>query len=226
MGHKEYEKAIAYIRGLIAEGTLRVGSRLPAEREISEKLLISRNSTREAIRTLENMGAIESRRGSGNYLSGNMLKNVSGIIDMMLLMRQTTPAEICRFRRSMEKTVCGMIMENPRADSILKDIPPVLEAFPGAKGDEQLELDNRFHYLLIHASGNTFLILLMDAITEVYRRWIDTALQNAAHETRQRLSAAHAAIFESLLTKDRQACMDAIDEHYDMIEKEQMDYEI
>ena len=65
----EYEKAINYIYGLMKDGTLREGSRLPAERTISEEVGIGRNSTREALSILQGMGLIESVRGSGNYVT-------------------------------------------------------------------------------------------------------------------------------------------------------------
>ena len=73
----EYQKVIEYIRNQIASNKLSIGSKLPTERELAEHLSISRNSTREAIRTMENMGMLESQQGSGNYLCGNMEKPIS-----------------------------------------------------------------------------------------------------------------------------------------------------
>ena len=70
--NREYTKVIRYICNLIESGDLRMGERLPTERAISETLSISRNSTREALRTLEHMGAVECRQGSGNYLAENI----------------------------------------------------------------------------------------------------------------------------------------------------------
>ena len=66
---QEYEKAIQYIYELMKEGILTIGSRLPTERAIAEKLGIGRNSTREALSIMHGMGLIESRQGSGNYIS-------------------------------------------------------------------------------------------------------------------------------------------------------------
>ena len=62
---REYQKAIDYLSDQIRAGMLTVGSRLPTERAIAEDLGISRNSTREALRTMENMGMIESKQGRG-----------------------------------------------------------------------------------------------------------------------------------------------------------------
>ena len=65
----EYEKAINYIYSLICDGSLKVGSKLPAERAIAEKLGIGRNSTREALSILHGMGIVTRVHGSGNYVS-------------------------------------------------------------------------------------------------------------------------------------------------------------
>ena len=59
---REYQKVIDYLYKLIESGQLTVGERLPTERTLAETLSISRNSIREAIRSLENMGIIENIR--------------------------------------------------------------------------------------------------------------------------------------------------------------------
>ena len=97
---REYQKAIDYLSDQIRAGMLTVGSRLPTERAIAEDLGISRNSTREALRTMENMGMIESKQGSGHYLTGSISNSLSGMIQMMLLLNKTSQREICAVRRS------------------------------------------------------------------------------------------------------------------------------
>ncbi|MDU5262981.1 MAG: GntR family transcriptional regulator, partial [Clostridium celatum] len=66
---KVYTKVIKDIKEKILSGQLKNGDRLPSEREMAEKLEVSRTSIREAIRVLEIMGLIESKRGSGNYIA-------------------------------------------------------------------------------------------------------------------------------------------------------------
>ena len=114
---REYEKAVDYVRRMISSGSLNVGDRLPTERELSLELDISRNSTREAMRMLENMGIIVSRHGSGNYISGNMERTISDMIHMMLALKQVSRHDIYDFRRSMEKTVCHAVIDRLEAGS-------------------------------------------------------------------------------------------------------------
>ena len=100
---REYQKAIDYLCGLVKEGELKIGSKLPTERKLAETLSIGRNSTREALRILENMGMIVCRQGSGNYITGNMTQTISAVIEMMLLLKQVTREEVLTFRRDLEK---------------------------------------------------------------------------------------------------------------------------
>ena len=75
-GNREYQKVIDYLCDEIREGRIRQGDRLPTERVLSEQLQISRNSTREALRSMDYMGIIESVQGSGNYYTGNVSKRL------------------------------------------------------------------------------------------------------------------------------------------------------
>ena len=101
---REYQKVISYLSQMIAGGELAIGSRLPTERSLAETLSIGRNSTREALRMLEHTGVIVCRRGSGNYLTGNVSRPITEMVHMMLLLGQTDRKEICSFRRNMEGT--------------------------------------------------------------------------------------------------------------------------
>lgn len=68
-GERAYEKVLDYIRSEVRRGNLKRGERLPPERELAEQLGVSRNSVREAVRTLSLMGFVSSIQGAGNYIS-------------------------------------------------------------------------------------------------------------------------------------------------------------
>ena len=63
------DTAVHGLRALIAEGTLKPGDRLPSEGELCERLGVSRGSLREGIRMLAALGVLETRHGSGSYVS-------------------------------------------------------------------------------------------------------------------------------------------------------------
>ncbi len=65
---KIYHEIVEQIRDLISAGRINPGDRLPPERELAELFHASRNSVRDAIRVLGQMGLIESRQGDGTYV--------------------------------------------------------------------------------------------------------------------------------------------------------------
>ena len=68
MNEKTYERVIEYLKQQIQEGKLSCGSKIPSERELAASLNLGRNSVREALRTMEHTGMLESRQGKGNFL--------------------------------------------------------------------------------------------------------------------------------------------------------------
>lgn len=214
-GSREYQKAVQYLSSEIRNGNINIGDRLPTERALAEQLCISRNSTREALRTLENMGLIESCRGSGNYFTGNISKKFSEMIRLLVQIRLVSQKDICDFRRTMEKSVCASIIQ--RSDTDLSELQRLLEAMP-EDTDELAAKDRQFHYLLVQTSDNRFWIEMMDAVSDVYLEWVRDVLQNSGGGLRDRTHNAHRKILAALEAKDRDACEAAIDEHYDIIE--------
>lgn len=226
-----YRKAIEYVRDLIATGEAKVGDRLPSERAISEKLDISRNSTREALRILEYAGVIGSKHGSGNYITGDMTRGLSSVFEMMLLLQQTDKEEIYDFRCRMEMFICRMIIEKNVED--LSELGRAARAAKDAPLDKRAELDYRFHYELIKASGSGLVILLMTCISDMYEKWIEDVICQAPPEWAQRFGDCHIRIYENLMKKNIRECMAAVQEHYNLIEmtirrteeKEMLQYE-
>jgi GntR family transcriptional repressor for pyruvate dehydrogenase complex len=216
---KEYQKAIDYIRSLIIDQKIQIGSKIPPERKISETLSISRNSTREALRMLENMGLIESRQGLGNYLSGNVSQSLSKMIDAMLILQQTDTEDIFQFRRGIEKTVFDLAYKKRKDNPYLAQMEPLFSKFPKVILDKQIENDKEFHYLLVRATGNKLLSIMMSSISDIYYQGIDMVLRNASPEVMQNLHLAHMAIYESLVQNNPASGIQAIAKHYDIIDK-------
>lgn len=219
MENREYMKTTEYILGLIESGKLKKGDRLPTERNISEDLGTSRNSIREALRTLENLGLVESRQGSGNYLTDNAATTISRAVNMMLLMNSASPGEICIFRRYTEKSVCSYLIEHSCTPEWRTRILNAVEQLEHVSDTELLaKADKQFHYTLIHATENRFWILITEAVSEVYRTWIDHALSAASPETIRQLQNTHRAIAQGIAEGNLTLCLEAVDEHYDIID--------
>lgn len=230
-GMQEYTKAIGYIYELINGGTLEVGSKLPTERAIAQQLGIGRNSTREALSILHGMGIIERRQGSGNYISGNAGKSIGQIILMMLALKRISRRDICEFRRSMEKTVCRAAIKNrinaehetalkSRLEELKAAETELTECINGdntACLDRLAAADDAFHNELVNAADNSLMAVVMDAVTQVYKEFIEHVIYNADESVRAELMECHRHIYEGVVSSDYELAEKAIDRHYDLV---------
>jgi GntR family transcriptional regulator, transcriptional repressor for pyruvate dehydrogenase complex len=65
---KVYLEIVKQLRKMIESDKLKPGDKIPSERELTERLVVGRSSVREALRALELLGLIETRRGEGTFL--------------------------------------------------------------------------------------------------------------------------------------------------------------
>src|SRR5512140_64979 len=104
---RAFEEIAAQIRAELAEGRLRVGSRLPSERALSEQFGVSRNTLREALRSLEHAGLIRLQKGAhgGAFISersGDAI--IAGLMDMYHL-GAIRPAQLTEARIWLEEII-------------------------------------------------------------------------------------------------------------------------
>jgi GntR family transcriptional repressor for pyruvate dehydrogenase complex len=217
--NKAYLKVIQYIRQQLVCEQLRIGNKLPTERELSEKLSLSRNSIREALRTMENMGIIESRQGSGNYLTGNIEKGLTDSLSMMVLMKQISYIEISQLRRGIEMQSLLLAMKRITNDESVH-IEEILTKMECSQKNEETALDKEFHYAVVAASENELMINIMQSLSTTCEQMIDHILNQESDENKRLLMKSHRQIYESLLKKDLELGMSSVNTHYDIIDKD------
>ena len=216
MENREYKKVIKYIKNEIVKGNLTIGDKLPTERFLAENLGISRNSIREAIRTMENIGMLESKQGSGNYLTGNLDKMFIEGIEIMLLLKQIRYEEIYELRKTIELEAYELTIKNISKNDLQK-LKILIEKMKNSRGRELVVADKQFHYLIIKASNNTLIINIMQAIEYIYTNSVEHILLNSSDETIEKLLEIHKRILLGIINKDIQSGKIAVEEHYSII---------
>lgn len=151
---------------------LHAGTRLPSERELSRKLRVSRPSLREALRTLELMGVVDTRHGSGTQVADSGTDVLKAPLEFLFLLDRPSIEDLVETRALLEVHLAGRAAERRDAkdlaalESSLKDMKSKL-----ARPIEVTDPDIRFHQAIAAASHNRLLERLMnclrDAITEV-----------------------------------------------------------
>jgi Transcriptional regulators len=214
---KAYLSVVQFISGRLESAQLKVGDRLPTERELSERLSFSRNSIREALKTMECLGVIESVQGSGNYLSGNVEKGFSASLSMMALLGQVGFLEVSELRRAIETQALALAVRRI-AQSDLAQIGQIVTKLDQARDDEEADLDRQFHFAVVAASGNRLMTSVMQALSAVFENAILHVLQRFSADDRALIQKAHRQVYESLQSRDVALGIAAVNAHYDKID--------
>lgn len=218
---KVYEIVIEQIKEMIKTGKLKKGDKLPPERELVEELKVSRTSIREALRSLEILGLIESRHGEGNFIKKNFNDSLLEPISLMFMLQESKPEEILELRMVLE-TETVMLAAERIDDEKLKEINIIIDKFRNTT-DEKLntELDVEFHYKIAEASKNLLLINILSATSVL----IDTFIANARYriiekeENKAILLHQHEGIYRALLSHDPQKASSEMRIHLEFINK-------
>lgn len=153
-----YVKVADQIKSLIESKVFKPGDRLPSERDLAEKLGVSRPTIRESMIALELSQVIEIRTGSGIYVSPKADKK-----DIILTDKGIGPFEILEMRYILESEVCALAAARITNDEIaeLKALIEEMEA------EEKLptaseQADRKFHLTIAKASQNSAIYATID----------------------------------------------------------------
>lgn len=216
---KAYYLVIEHIKTLFLEKKLSFGEKIPSERQLMTTLGLSRNSVREALRTLENMGILESRHGQGNFLVNHIGNSLGGLFSLLLFMEECSYPEISQLRRSIELGACLLAMKHA-GDTESESLTHCLHELKSSSGDGRAKADKKFHDTLIRLSKNRLLILLNETLSQLFERAVRETASHIPPEKWEALMECHAQICQCLTDKREAECIAAIMAHYDLIEEE------
>ncbi len=217
---KSYTKVIDYVKQQIREGRLTSGSKLPAERELSQLLGVSRNSVREAIRTLDIMGVISSQQGAGNYLTGNFENNLVESLSMMFLLNQINYQQISQLRRGLEMQALMLAIDNITEEQI-RDLTQVVAELEHTTEENNIILDKKLHYTIATASRNTLITDILQALSDLIDQFIVDLRREilSSPDSKIILQEAHIEMMQSLIKKDKELAYMAINKHFGIIDE-------
>ena len=133
---KLHNKVVSYIKNEIVQGRLLPGSKLPTERELASSLSMSRNSIREGLRVLENIGIITPVQGSGNYISLNFDETMSEMLSFMYFLKGIDEEQVIEFRWMIEEEALKLSLHRMKEEDI-KALKTNLSALIASKNEEE-----------------------------------------------------------------------------------------
>lgn len=206
-----YESVLGQLQRLVAE--MQPGDRLPAERELVERLSVSRVSVREALRALASMGKIEIRRNAGSFVLHPTGNAFTQQLRSVLPVDRRFLDHLIDVRAAIEDKVVMCIPHG--AD--LTAVKSVLEGAESALAEEDNiepgSLDLQFEAVLGRIAGNP---LLQEVQRSIHQLWFEAWSEcGIAPGNRLQLHDEHVAIFRSLEANDIDSARQLMADHVD-----------
>ncbi|WP_251976351.1 GntR family transcriptional regulator [Salinicola avicenniae] len=209
------------LEGMILEGSLKPGHRLPAERELAERFGVSRPSLREAIQQLTARGLLTSRQGGGTYVSERLEETYTDPMLEMLSRHDEFHLDVLEFRDAMEGITAyhAAMRATPADKELLQRRFEALDASysdPEQQSDplREAKADAAFHLAIAETAHN---VLMLHTIRGLFHLLEKSIVANLAHlferdQARATLMDQHRALLEAILegrAEDARRCAHA-----------------
>ena len=216
---------VKQVEQLILRGILRPGDRLPSERELSERMGVSRPSLREAVAELQARGLLATRAGAGIYVADVLGSAFSPALIQLFSDHDEAGFDYLAFRRDLEGIAAARAAEAGSATD-LKIIDAILHKMEAAHRKrnpaDEAEVDAEFHLAIIEASHNVILLHMMRSSFDLLRQGVFFNRQQMFRNrtTRDILLDHHRAINDAIQARDPIAARHAVETHMDYVDTE------
>jgi len=215
--NKVYEEVARQLERLILT-KLHPGDKLPSERELAESLGVSRSSIRDAIRSLELVGLVEPRQGSGTVVREISAETLMNPLTSVLRHKIELVTELIDFRKMLEPPLDARAATHASAEE-LEEMEEILHR-QEAKfriGELAVEEDSEFHYAIAMASGNSVVLKVLDFLMDLLRDTRERSLQTEGRP--QKSLAGHRKILAAIKKRDAEAAKAAMRHHIEDVEE-------
>jgi GntR family transcriptional repressor for pyruvate dehydrogenase complex len=211
------------IEKLILRGILRPGERLPAERELADRLGVSRPSLREAVAELQEKGLLTARAGSGIFVADVLGNAFSEALVNLFASHEEAVFDYLSFRRDLE----SLAAERAARLASDTDLAVIAEVFAKMEAAHvktnparEAQLDAEFHMAILEASHNVIMLHMMRSMFQLLREGVfyNRQIMFKQRTTRDALLEQHRAINDALQLRDADAAKDAVISHLDFVQ--------
>lgn len=218
---RTYELVIDRVEEQILTGQLRVGDRLPAERDLASMLGVSRSAVREAFRALEAQGVLRMAVGtgpdSGTTVAAMPSEALTRLLRLHVALANFPIAHVVEARIMLERESARNAAARATTEE-LDNLRRILEAMDDpALGRERFnDLDTDFHVAIAEAGGNRLIADMTIAIRDSVRRPLLRAfheLGSAWTAIAEELRCDHHGIHEALVARDSDLAAERLENH-------------
>lgn len=217
---RAHEQVLSFVEDGIATGRLRVGDRIPAERDLAAQLGVSRASVREAVRTLEAMGVVRTTAGhgpdGGTVLVPGSSSALTRLLRMHIGMANFPMPDVIEARVMLERWSARLAAQfaTPAEIDTLRETLAAT-ARPGISREEFNDLDTRFHVQIAQAGHNRIVTDMTTAIRDAMRWWIGRSFQEQQNwdELVADLRQGHTEVVEAIAAHRPVRAADRVEAH-------------
>ena len=166
---KAYEAVADQLFQEITAKIYPLGSRLPAERELSQRFSVSRTTIREAIRYLESVGCVETKAGAGTYVKQQDMRQIATSVSASFLQGNVLNCDLLEVRMLLDTEIAALVASRRTPEQLqamkqnVEDMRKAIEA-----GGSGAQYDEAFHLLLAKATNNAVLSSLVEICAGIY----------------------------------------------------------
>jgi GntR family transcriptional repressor for pyruvate dehydrogenase complex len=216
------DEAVRQIELLLLDGVLSSGDRLPSERELAEKLDISRPVLRDALKELEARQLIVSRHGGGTYVADLIGQVFSKPVAELVSRHERATRDYLEYRRELEGHASELAArratpaDRERLTAIIAEMKALHES---GDFDGEMDVDVELHNAIGEASHN---LILMHTLRACYRLLSEGIFHHRRmifdlSGAREKLLAQHEAIVAGIVAGDPDAARQAAQAHIDYV---------
>jgi GntR family transcriptional repressor for pyruvate dehydrogenase complex len=193
-------------------GKVKPGDRLPSERQLAEKLGVSRSIVREALKSLGMLSLIKVKPGGGYYLQDVPSNLLPRSVEWGLLLGERHTEDLVEARGFVEVAVARLAAER-RDEKALNRLQDLLAQMKAARNDPKkfVDADIAFHITLGEACQNTAFRDILSGMRSLLDVWVRRVVY-AAEDLGPRYRR-HLAIFEAIKKRDPEAAAQAMADH-------------
>jgi GntR family transcriptional regulator, transcriptional repressor for pyruvate dehydrogenase complex len=211
-----YEQVADHIDGLISSGKLKVGDRLPPERELAERLGVARGVVREAVKLLSVKGLVTVEPGRGTFIVERGAESISDHLSRLSRMGRITLGDLNELRRMLEIEIAALAAERARPEDVAR-LSEAIEAMDASSEspEDYISADLSFHLALANATQNQMFSLLIGVIVDLLQE--SRRLIFHVPGAPQRGQVWHRRIAEAVVAGDSAGARDAMLHHLEQI---------
>jgi GntR family transcriptional repressor for pyruvate dehydrogenase complex len=215
-----YEQIVEQIERSIRKGKLKPGEQLPPERELAQRLGVSRTAVREAIQVLREKRLVDIYSGRGTFITNPAARKAKQSLDLKIrISREEGLMHLAELRQILEPEIAALAASR-MDEQLLSTMREAVAVMDISLHDPQayVEADLDFHLAMAEAAGNPLVLSLLDSIVGILREQRTQIFNVDGGPARGQYH--HKRILQAMERKDADAARDAMHAHQQQVRED------